>query len=130
MGKIIRPLCNHKGIEIIEGDTMVDPVHMLVLMPPKYAISSVKGKSSLMIFDKFSQLKYRYGNRRFWSVEHGISIVGLNEAAIRKYIRERDREDVMHDKRTCKKYMDPFDSKKGKLLQEQAASQSTWGLDC
>ena len=93
MGKIIRPLCNHKGIEIIEGHTMVDPVHMLVLMPPKYAISSVmgyiKGKSSLMIFDKFSQLKYRYGNRRFWSVEHGISIVGLNEAAIRKYIRER-----------------------------------------
>ena len=83
---------------------IIDHVHMLVMIPPKYAISSVmgyiKGKSSLMIFDKFSQLKYRYGNRRFWSVGYYVSTAGLNEATIRKYIREQDREDIMLDKRT------------------------------
>ena len=69
IGKIIRQLCNYNGIEIIEGNMMIDHVHMLVMISPKYAISSVmwyiNGKSSLMIFDKFSQMKYRYGNRRF-----------------------------------------------------------------
>ena len=120
IGKIIRQLCNYKEIEIIEGHMMIDHVHMLVMIPPKYAISSVmgyiKGKSSLMIFDKFSQLKYRYGNRRFWSVGYYVSTVGLNEATIRKYIREQDREDIMLDKRTCKEYTDPFSPKQGKLL--------------
>lgn len=99
---------------------MVDHVHMLVMIPPKYAISSVmgyiKGKSSLMIFDKFSQLKYRYGNRRFWSVGYYVSTVGLNEATIRKYIRDQDREDIMLDKRTSREYTDPFSPKQGKLL--------------
>ena len=61
---------------------------------------------------------------------HGVSIVGLNEATIRKYVLEQDREDVMPDKRTCKEYTDPFSPKQEKLLQEQAASQSTWGLNC
>ena len=93
---------------------------MLVMIPQKYAISSVmgyiKGKSSLMIFDKFSQLKYRYGNRKFWSVGYYASTVDLNEAAIRKYIREQDREDIMLDKRTCKEYTDPFSPKQEKLL--------------
>ena len=120
IGKIIRQLCKYKGIEIIEGHMMIDHVHMLVMIPPKYAISSVmgyiKGKSSLMIFDKFSQLKYRYGNRRFWSVGYYVSTVGLNEVTIRKYIREEDREDIMLDKRTCKEYTDPFSPKQGKLL--------------
>ena len=91
---------------------MIDRVHMLVMIPPKYAISSVmgyiKGKSSLMIFDKFSQLKYRYGNWRFWSVGYYVSTVGLNEA--------KDREDIMLDKRTCKEYTDLFSPKQGKLL--------------
>ena len=99
---------------------MIDHVHMLVMIPPKYAISSVmgyiKGKSSLMIFDKFFLLKYRYGNRRFWSVEYDVSTAGLNEATIRKYIREQDREDLMPDKRTSKEYTDPFSPKQGKLL--------------
>ena len=92
IGKIIRQLCKYKRIETIEGHMMIDHVHMLVMIPPKYAISSImgyiKGKNSLMIFDKFSQLKYRYGNRKFWSVGYYASTVDLNEAAIRKYIRE------------------------------------------
>ncbi|WP_077071937.1 IS200/IS605 family transposase [Mailhella massiliensis] len=119
-GKIIRQLCNYKIIEIIERHMMIDHVHMLVMIPLKYAISSVmgyiKGKSSLMIFDKFSQLKYRYGNWIFWSVGYYVSTAGLNEATIRKYIREQDREYIMLDKRTSREYTDPFSSKQGKLL--------------
>ena len=91
IGQIIGQLRNCKGIEIIEGHMMPDHVHMLVMIPQKYSVSSVmgylKGKSSLMIFDRFSQLKYKYGNRRFWSVGYYVSTVGLNEATIRKYLR-------------------------------------------
>ena len=120
IGQIIRQLCNYKGIEIIEGHMMVDHVHMLVMIPPKYSISSVmgyiKGKSSLMIFDRFSQLKYKYGNRQFWSVGYYVSTVGMNEATIRKYIREQDNADIMLDKMTSKEYADPFRPKQGKLL--------------
>ena len=99
---------------------MPDHVHMLVMIPPKYSVSAVmgylKGKSSLMIFDRFSQLKYKYGNRRFWSVGHYVSTVGLNEATIRKYIRDQDQRDLMLDKMTNKEYTDPFRPKQGKLL--------------
>ena len=99
---------------------MADHVHMLVMMPPKYSVSAVmgylKGKSSLMIFDRFSQLKYKYGNRRFWSVGYYVSTVGLNEATIRKYIREQEYADNMLDKLTTKEYTDPFSPKQGKLL--------------
>ena len=99
---------------------MPDHVHMLIMIPPKYSVASVmgylKGKSSLMIFDRFSQLKYKYGNRRFWSVGYYVSTVGLNEAAIRKYIREQDNADIMLDRMTNKEYTDPFRPKQGKLL--------------
>ncbi len=99
---------------------MIDHVHMLVMIPPKYAISSVmvyiNSKSSPMIFDKFSQRKYRYGNRRFWSVGYYVSTVGLNEATIRKYIRAQEQGDIMLDKRTVKEYTNPFSPKQGKLL--------------
>ena len=99
---------------------MPDHVHMLVMIPPKYSIASVmgylKGKSSLMIFDRFSQLRYKYGNRRFWSVGYYVSTVGLNEATIRKYIREQDNADIMLDKMTTKEYADPFSPKQATLL--------------
>ena len=110
IGKIIRQLCNYKGIEIIEGHMMID--HMLVMIPPKYAISSVmgyiKGKSSLMIFDKFSQLKYRYGNRRFWSVGYYVSTVGRNRRAIEEYIKNQLQEDYTDDQLSIKEFVDPF----------------------
>ena len=87
---------------------MIDHVHILAMIPLKYSVSSVmgylKGKSSLMIFDRFSQLKYKYGNRRFWSVGYYVSTVGLNEGAIRKYIREQDNADIKLDKMTVKEY--------------------------
>ena len=82
-----------------------------------------------MIFDRFSQLKYKYGNRRFWRVGYYVSTVDLNEATIRKYIRDQDREYIVLDKRTSREYTDPFSPKQGKLLEEQATSQYAWGLE-
>ena len=86
----------------------------------------MKGKSSLMIFDKFSQLD-KYGNRRFWSVGywHGR----LERSDNQENIREQVREDIMLDKRTAKEYTDPFSPKQGKLREEQAVSQIAWGLN-
>ena len=82
IGEILRRLCEHKGVEIIEGHLMPDHVHMLLAIPPKYSVSGVmgylKGKSSLMIFDKHANLKYRFGNRRFWAEGCYVSTVGLN----------------------------------------------------
>ena len=68
---IIQRLCKYKGVEIIEGHIMPDHIHLLLSIPPKYSVSSfmgyLKGKSSLMIFDMHSNLKYKYGNRKFWA---------------------------------------------------------------
>ena len=86
----VRALCKYKGVEIIEGHLMPDHVHMLVSIPPKISVSSfmgyLKGKSSLMIFDKHANLKYKFGNRKFWAEGYYVSTVGLNEATIKKYI--------------------------------------------
>lgn len=79
LGEILRLLCKYKGVEIIEGHLMPDHVHMLVEIPPKYAISNfvgyLKGKSSLMMFDKHANLKYKYGNRHFWAEGYYVSTV-------------------------------------------------------
>ena len=112
IGEILRQLCNYKGVEIIEGHLMEDHVHMLVSIPPKYSVSSfmgyLKGKSALMIFDKHANLKYKYGNRHFWSEGYYVSTVGLNEATIRKYIEEQEKHDIMMDKVSVKEYENPF----------------------
>ena len=112
IGEILRRLCEHKGVEIIEGHLMPDHVHMLLAMPPKYSVSSVmgylKGKSSLVIFDKHANLKYKFGNRRFWTEGCCVSTVGLNEATIAKCIREQEAADIALDKLGVKEYSDPF----------------------
>ena len=99
---IIKSLCSYKGIEILEGHLMPDHVHLLLSIPPKYSVSSVmgylKGKSSLMIFERHANLKYQFGNRHFWSIGYYVSTVGLNEATIRKYIQDQEKEDILHDK--------------------------------
>ena len=101
IGEILRRLCEYKGVEIIEGHLMPDHVHMLLAIPPKYSVSGVmgylKGKSSLMIFDKHANLKYKFGNRRFWAEGYYVSTVGLNEATIAKYIREQEAADIALD---------------------------------
>ena len=95
---IIKSLCSYKGIEILEGHLMPDHVHLLLSIPPKYSVSSVmgylKGKSSLMIFERHANLKYQFGNRHFWSIGYYVSTVGLNEATIRKYIQDQEKEDI------------------------------------
>ena len=109
---ILKSLCSYKGIEILEGHLMPDHVHLLLSIPPKYSVSSVmgylKGKSSLMIFERHANLKYQFGNRHFWSIGYYVSTVGLNEATIRKYIQDQEKEDILHDKLGIKEYNDPF----------------------
>ena len=110
--EILRDLCKYKGIDILEGHLMPDHVHLLVSIPPKISVSSfmgyLKGKSSLMIFDKHANLKYRFGNRKFWAEGYYVSTVGLNEATIRKYIQQQEKQDIMQDKLTTREYADPF----------------------
>ena len=112
IGKILRQLCEWKGVEIHEAEICPDRVHMLVSIPPKYSISSfmgyLKGKSALMIFDKHANLKYKYGNRHFWAEGYYVSTVGLNEATVRKYIQEQEKYDIAMDKLSVKEYEDPF----------------------
>ncbi|MCC8374868.1 MULTISPECIES: IS200/IS605-like element ISPlu5 family transposase [Photorhabdus] len=112
IGEILRDLCQYKGVEIIEGHLMPDHVHILVSIPPKISVSSfmgyLKGKSALMIFDKHANLKYKFGNRKFWSEGYYVSTVGLNEVTIRKYIREQEKSDLMQDKLSTREHEDPF----------------------
>jgi len=112
IGQILRQLCRYKDVEIIEASACSDHIHMCVKIPPKLSVSSfmgyLKGKSSLMIFDKHANLKYKYGNRHFWSKGYYVSTVGLNRATIEKYIREQENDDLLTDKQSVKEYEDPF----------------------
>ena len=111
--EILKMLCDWKGVEILEGHLMPDHIHMLVSIPPKISVSSfmgyLKGKSSLLMFDRHTNLKYKYGNRKFWAEGYYVSTVGLNEATIRKYIREQENADIAQDKLSLKEYENPFD---------------------
>ena len=112
IGQILRQLCEQKGIEIIEAEACPDHIHMLISFPPKYSISYVmgylKGKSSLIIFDRHANLKYKFGNRHFWAEGYYVSTVGLNEATIRKYIEDQEKHDIALDKLSVREYEDPF----------------------
>lgn len=112
VGEVFRRLRSCKGVEIIEGHLMPDHVHMPVGIPPETSVSSfmgyLEGKSSLMIFEKHGNLKYKFGNRKFWSEGCCVSTVGLNEATIAKYIREQEAHDQALDKLSVKEYEDPF----------------------
>ena len=115
--KYIRDLCKWKGVEIIAGHMMPDHIHILVEIPPRISISSfmgyLKGKSAMMIFNHHANLKYKFGNKNFWAEGYYVSTVGLDEATIRKYIREQENEDMIKDKLTKKEYENPF---KGTLV--------------
>jgi putative transposase len=92
IGEILRKLCEQKGVEIIEATACTDHVHLVLAIPPKYSVSSVmgylKGKSSLMIFDRHANLKYKYGNRHFWCRGYYVDTVGRNEKANQR-VREK-----------------------------------------
>ena len=112
IGQMIRKLCEYKEVEIIEAEACKDHIHMLVAIPPKYSVSQfmgyLKGKSSLMIFEKYANLKYKYGNRHFWCRGYYVSTVGKNKKAIAEYIRNQLQEDYADDQMTIKEYVDPF----------------------
>ncbi len=112
IGKIIRTLCDYKKVEIIEANACPDHIHMLVSIPPKLSVSSfmgyLKGKSSLMIFDRHANLKYKYGNRHFWCRGYYVDTVGRNKKAIEQYIRKQLQEDIAEDQLSIKEFVDPF----------------------
>lgn len=105
-----------KDIEIIEAECCKDHIHMLVRIPPKYSVSQIvgylKGKSSLMIFDKFANLKYKYGNRHFWCRGYYVDTVRKNTKKIKEYIRTQLQEDIVSDQISMKEYIDSFTGKK------------------
>ena len=112
VGKILRQLCEWKGVKIVTAELCPDHVHMLVEIPPKMAVSSfmgyLKGKSSLMIFDRHANLKYKYGNRQFWCKGYYVDTVGRNKKVIAEYIRNQFAEDKISDQISIKEYFDPF----------------------
>ena len=112
IGMILRKLCEQKGVEIIEAEACPDHIHMLISIPPKYSVAQVmgylKGKSSLMIFDRHANLKYKYGNRHFWARGYYVDTVGKNKKAIQQYIQNQLKEDELADQMTIKEYYDPF----------------------
>ena len=112
IGEILRTLCQYKGVEIHEGHLMPDHVHLLMSIPPKYSVSSLMGylkwKSALMIFERHTNLKYKYVNRHFWCEGYYVSTVRLNEETIWKYIAEQEQRDQAVDRLNVKEYKDPF----------------------
>ena len=112
IGKILRELCSRKDVEILEANACRDHIHMLVSIPPKLSVSAfvgyLKGKSSLIIFERHGQLKYRYGNRKFWCKGYYVDTVGRNQKVIAQYIREQLQEDMVCDQMTLKELVDPF----------------------
>ena len=110
--QIIKDLCKWKGVEIIEGHMMPDHVHILVSIPPKYSVSQfmgyLKGKSAMMIFERHANLKYKFGNRKFWAEGYFVSTVGLNEVTVKKYIQQQEKHDILQDRVSTREYQNPF----------------------
>lgn len=116
IGWILRKLCDEKGVEIIQAEACPDHIHMLLSIPPKYSISTImgflKGKSSLMIFDRHANLKYRYGNRTFWARGYYVDTVGRNKEQIKEYIKNQLEQDQISDQMSLKEFVDPFTGSK------------------
>lgn len=118
IGKILRELCERKGVEIIEAECCLDHIHMLVAIPPHLSVAAfmgyLKSKSSLMIFDRHADLKYKYGNRHFWCRGYYVDTVGKYEGAIKEYIKNQLQDDRMNDQISMKELIDPFTGKQEK----------------
>ena len=114
----MRKLCEQKGVNIIEAEACPDHIHMLIEIPPKYSVAQImgflKGKSSLMIFDRHANLKYKYGNRYFWARGYYVDTIGRNKKQIAEYIRNQLQEDEMADQMSIQEYIDPFTGSKTK----------------
>ena len=112
IGAILRELCERKHVGIIEAHAMADHLHMLVEIPPSVSVSSfvgyLKGKSTLMIFERHASLKYKFGNRHFWCRGYYVDTVGKNAKKIQEYIQNQLKEDLEYDQMSLKEYIDPF----------------------
>ena len=99
IGKILRQLCEWKGVRIIEAEVCPDHIHMLVEIPPKISVLSfmgyLKGKSSTILYEQFGELKYKYRNREFWCKGYYVDTVGKNESRIAEYIANQLKEDML-----------------------------------
>lgn len=114
--EIIKLLIDRKpGVKLIEGEACPDHIHMLLEIPPKYSVSEfmgyLKSKSTLMIFDRHANLKYKYGSRHFWAKGYFCDTVGKNEKVIREYIQTQLQEDKLYDQISMKEFIDPFTGK-------------------
>lgn len=109
---VFAPKFRRKEVEVINAEACPDHIHMYVSIPPKLAISSfmgyLKGKSTLIIFERHANLKYKYGNRSFWCRGFYVSTVGNNKSAVYNYVENQLKEDMMSDQITIKEYKDPF----------------------
>lgn len=116
VGQILRKLWEQKGGEIIEAEACPDHIHMLISILPRYSVSQImgylKGKSSLMIFDRHANLKYKYGDRHFWARGYYVDTVGRNKKQIQEYIRSQLEEDKIADQISIKEFIDPFTGSK------------------
>ena len=112
IGAILRELCERKHVGIIEAHAMPDHIHMLVEIPPNQRVSDfmgyLKGKSTMIIFERYSNLKYKYGNRHFWCRGYYVDTVGKNAKKIQEYIQNQLKEDLEYDQMSLKEYIDPF----------------------
>ena len=112
VANILSTLCKRRGVEIIEAECCRDHIHMLVRIPPNQGVSSfmgcLKGKSSLMIFDRHANLKYKYGNRKFWCRGYYVDTVGKNAKKIEEYIKNQLQDDIAYDQLSLKEFIDPF----------------------
>ena len=107
-------MCKQKNAEILEAEACIDHIHMLVSIPPYLSVAQFKGKSSLMIFDRHANLKYKYGSRKFWCRGYYVDTVGRNKKIIAEYIRNQLEEDYAADQINIKEYVDPFTDDKNK----------------
>ncbi len=118
IGMILRKLCQQKGVEIIEAEACKNNIHMLISIPPKYSVAQImgylKGKSSLMIFDRHANLKYKYGNRHFWARGYFVDTVGRNKKQVAEYIRNQLESDQIADQIGLKEFVDPFTGRENK----------------
>ena len=112
IGKILRKLCEFKQVTIVEAEVCPDHIHMLVEIPPKMSVSGfvgyLKGKSSLIIYQRWGNLKFKYRNREFWCRGYYVDTVGKNKAKIAEYIRNQLKEDEAVVQLTIDFDGDPF----------------------
>lgn len=124
IGKILRMLVERRpGCKLLEAEACPDHIHMLIEIPPKYSVSQfmgyLKSKSTLLIFERHANLKYKFGNRKFWARGYFVDTVGRNEKMIREYIRTQLQEDKIADQLSMKEYIDPFTGEPVKQTKEK-----------